>query len=67
MTKKQMRKIAKQLCELEKAMQNCSDQSERSAIEKQILSISNKIFSSPDGLELMAEIDELVLSEMQKI
>ena len=58
MTKKQMRKIAKELYELELAHQNTNAQVAK--IEQKIMQISTKIFTSPDGMELMAEIDEMV-------
>lgn len=60
MTKKQMRKIAKELYELELAHQNTNAQDEVAKIEQKIMQISTKIFTSPDGMELMAEIDEMV-------
>ena len=60
MTKKQMRKIAKELCELELAHRNTNAQDEIAKIEQKIMQITTRIFTSPDGMETMAEIDEMV-------
>lgn len=61
MTHKQMRKIAKELAECEKihSDENVSKEQKMQA-ENHILYITNKIFSEPNGFEIMSEIDDMV-------
>ena len=61
MTKKQMRKLAKEIIELEKIHRNkdSSPAAVRQA-EERIVQITNMLMCLPGGMEAMLEIDEMV-------
>lgn len=61
MTKKQKRKIAQEIVELNTIHDSASStEEERQRAEKRIFSLTEQILSSPHGLELMEEIDSLI-------
>ena len=65
MTKKQMRKTAKEIIALEKIHRNPeSSQDEISKAEKRIIQITNMLSCLPDGMDIMIEIDAIVQSEL---
>lgn len=67
MTKKQMRKTAKEIISLEKIHRNPeSSQDEISKAEKRIIQISNMLSCLPDGMDIMMEIDAMVQEELSK-
>lgn len=65
MTKKQMRKFANEIVELELIHQNSTDEEERKRAEKRIMEISHKIGGTVEGIEIMMEIDEMVQSKLK--
>ena len=65
MTKKQMRKLANEIVELELIHQKSTDEEEKSRAEKRIMEISHKIGGTPEGLEIMMEIDEMVQEKLK--
>ncbi len=66
MTKKQMKKLAKELAELELIHQSSLDKEEIMRAEKRIINITNQISTEPNALLLMMQIDELVQKELNK-
>ena len=67
MTKKQMRKIVKEIVELEKIHRNPESSSEAvSKAEKRIIQITNNLSCLPDGMNIMMEIDAMIQSELGK-
>lgn len=66
MTKKQMKKLAKELAELELIHQTSLDKEEVIRAENRIMNITNQISTEPNALLLMMQIDELVQKELNK-
>lgn len=64
MTKKQIKKLANELAELELIHQQTSDKEEKSRVEKRIISITNRLISEPNGLTAMLEIDQLIQEKL---
>lgn len=65
MTKKQKRKLANEIVELELIQQNSIDEEEKNCAKKRIMEISHKLGSSLEGLEIMMEIDEMVQEKLK--
>ena len=65
MTKKQMRKLANEIVELELIQQNSTSEEERERARKRIMEISHKLGNSLAGLEIMMEIDEMVQEKLK--
>lgn len=66
MTKKQMRKTAKEIIALEKIHRNPeSSQDEISKAEKRIIQLTNMLSCLPDG-DIIYEIDAIVQEELSK-
>jgi len=67
MTKKQMRKIAQEIYDLNIIHDNPeSSNEERSRAEKRIISITKQIMCLPRNLEVLGEIDSIVQSIIKK-
>ena len=66
MTKKQIKKLAKEMVQLELIHQTSSDKEEIMRVEKRIIAITNQLMAEPNGLVSMMEIDELVQKELNK-
>ncbi len=66
MTRKEIRKWAQQLAELETIHQNSSSQEEKLNAEKRIMEITSQIMSDPKNFEAMCDIDELVQTLLNK-
>ena len=61
MTKKQMKKVAQEIAAYEKIHSDpSSTEEEKKNAENNILYLTNRIFTAPNGLELMTEIDDLI-------
>lgn len=61
MTKKQMRKIAQEVYELNVTHDNSnSSDDEKTRAEKRIISITKQIMCLPRGMETLGEIDAIV-------
>lgn len=66
MTRKETRKWAQRLAELEQIHQNSSSQEEKLNAEKRIMEITSQIMSDPKNFEAMCDIDELVQTLLNK-
>ncbi len=64
MTKKQIKKLAKELVELELIHQTSLDKEAVIRAEKRIMSITNQLMADPDGVIAMMDIDDLVQKEL---
>lgn len=61
MTRKQMKKLAKELYECEQIHQNeSSSKEEKSRADNRIIQIINQIMALNDGINIMLEIDTMV-------
>ena len=60
MTKKQMKKLAKEFYECEQIHQSSSSKEEKARADKRIMQLTNLIMALPDGINVMLEIDTLV-------
>ena len=61
MTRKQMKKFAKELYECEQIHQNeSSSKEEKSRADNRIIQITNQIMALNDGINIMLEIDTMV-------
>lgn len=61
MTRKQMKKIAKEIYDCDLIHENASSSmEEKSRAEKRIIQLTNQIMSMKDGINTMLEIDVLV-------
>ena len=61
MTRKQMKKLAKELYECEQIHQNeSSSKEEKSRADNRIIQITNQIMALNDGINIMLEIDTMV-------
>lgn len=61
MTRKQMKKLAKELYECEQIHQNeSSSKEEKSRADNRIIQITNWIMALNDGINIMLEIDTMV-------
>lgn len=69
MTRKQMKKLAKELYDCELVHENVSSSTEeKSRAERRIVQITNQVMALHDGINVMLEIDTLVqnLAKKQK-
>lgn len=67
MTKKQVRKIAQEIYDLNLTHDNPdSSQDEKARAEKRIISITKQIMCLPRGIETLGEIDSLVQQIIKK-
>ena len=66
MTRKQIKKLANELAELELIHQTSSDKEEIIRVEKRIMSITNQLMADPNALSTMIEIDEIVQNKLNK-
>lgn len=61
MTRKQMKKLAKELYQCEQIHQNeSSSKEEKSRTENRIMQITNQIMALNDGINILLEIDVMV-------
>lgn len=61
MTRKQMKKLAKELYECEQIHQNeSSSKEEKSRADNRMIQITNQIMALNDGINIMLEIDTMV-------
>lgn len=61
MTRKQMKKLTKELYECEQIHQNeSSSKEEKSRADNRIIQITNQIMALNDGINIMLEIDTMV-------
>lgn len=61
MTRKQMKKLAKELYQCEQIHQNeSSPKEEKSRAENRIMQITNQIMALNDGINILLEIDVMV-------
>ena len=61
MTRKQMKKLARELYKCEQIHQNeTSSKEEKSRADNRIMQITNQIMSLSDGINIMLEIDTMV-------
>ena len=61
MTRKQMKKLAKEIYECEIIHSSTSSSiEEKSRAEKRIMQLTNQIASLPDGINIMLEVDLLI-------
>ena len=61
MTRKQMKKLAKELYQCEQIHQNeSSSKEEKSRAENRIMQITNQIMALNDGINILLEIDDMV-------
>lgn len=61
MTRKQMKKLAKELYQCEQIHQNeSSSKEEKSRAENRIMQITNQIMALNDGINILLEIDVMV-------
>lgn len=67
MTRKQIKKLANELTELELIHQKSSDKEEIMRVEKRIMSITSQLMSDPNALSAMMDIDDLVQQKLKKI
>ena len=67
MTRKQIKKLAEELAQLELIHQDpSSTREEIMRAEKRIMSITSQLMADRDGLAAMADIDSLVQSKLEK-
>lgn len=66
MTRKQIKKLANELAELELIHQTSSDKEEIMRVEKRIMSITNQLMADPNALLTMMNIDDLVQQKLNK-
>lgn len=66
MTRKQIKKLANELAQLELIHQNSSDKEERLRVEKRILAITGQIMTDPLSLRILSEVDELVQQKLNE-
>ena len=67
MTRKQIRKLANQISELELIHKNPdSSKEEKAQAERQIIQLSGMLACLPNGLDIMSEIDELVQTRLHE-
>ena len=67
MTRKQMKKLAKELYDCERIHSDPnSSKEEKTLIEEKIMSLTNSILSEKNGMSLMLKIDTLVQELMLK-
>lgn len=66
MTKKQIKKLANELAELELIHQTSSDKEELIRVEKRIISITNQLMADRNALSSMMDIDDLVQKKLNK-
>ena len=68
MTRKQIKKLANELAELEMVHQNSSQISKEELIriENRIMSITSQLMMDKHGLEAMCEIDQIVQQKLNK-
>lgn len=67
MTRKQMRKIAKEICEWEMIHRDpLSTKEEIAQAEDRIMQLSNQIMATKNGIYTMLEIDEMVQDLLSK-
>ena len=62
MTKKELKKLAKELARLERVIKTTTDSEARYRAEQEIMTLSNKV----DDLEDMVAIDEMVMTLLEK-
>lgn len=60
MTRKQIKKYAEKFAELEQLHNTAIDQADVAKYEKEMMALTLKIASGPDGLEIMEQIDEYI-------
>lgn len=67
MTKKQIKKLANELAELELIHQSLSStEEEKIRAEERILAITCQIMREPDAMEVMTKVDDLVQEKITK-
>lgn len=67
MTRKQMKKLAKEICECELIHNDeSSSKEEKSRAEDRIMQLSNQVMALHDGINIMLEIDILVQELLSK-
>lgn len=66
MINKQMKKVAKEIYELEQQRSSSLSHEEQNNIENRIIDISNRIMSSKDGINSMLIIDTMIQELMEK-
>ena len=67
MTRKQIRKMAEQIAQLELIHQNPdSSKEEKAQAERQIMQLSGMLACLPNGLDIMSEIDVLVQTRLHE-
>lgn len=59
MTKKQMRKLAKEIAKYENIHENSGSEDEKLDAEQHIFSITEQILCLPHGMEILEEVDEI--------
>lgn len=67
MTRKQIKKFANELAELELIHQSSQDKDEIMRVEKRIMAITNQLSAEPNALSIMMEVDELVQQKLNQI
>lgn len=67
MTRKQMKRVAEELTNLELIHQNPnSSKEEKVRAERRIMSITNQLMSTKEGLAVMGEIDSMIQNNLKK-
>ena len=66
MTRKQIKKLANELAELELIHQTSSDKEEIMRVEKRIMAITNQLATDKNALLTMMEVDELVQKKLNQ-
>lgn len=60
MTRKQIKKYAEKFAELERLHNAAVDQADVAKYEKEMMALTLKLASGPDGMEIMEQIDEYI-------
>ena len=67
MTNKQIKKLVKELVDLELIHQDPnSPKSEKNRVEKRIMAITNQLMMEPNGLVSLMDIDDLVQQKLKE-
>lgn len=66
MKKKELKKLANELAELELIHMNSSSKEEKERVEKRIMSITKKLMESSDGLTALLEVEVLTQEKINK-
>lgn len=65
MTRKQIRKLANEIAELEIIHRDSESKEERNRAENRIIQLTNQIALLPDGFDIMNQVDEIIYNKLK--